>query len=224
MTNNNRICTRCGASEKDTKFQKTGPYCTKCKTEYTRLWRKNNPEKARETARTYNQKNKERLNKQRNEYYHSHIEKCREKQKQYYENHKEEHKAKCRKNEAKTPHRTWTRKTLHGHKKRGNDIQVTIDQVYELALKTTTCKYCDKILDYSQDGSKKHSPQPNSPALDRITNENILHIKNIQIICHKCNEIKNNMTHDQLVDYCAMITNKFKTRNKIISRPATRDD
>lgn len=212
MENKMRIC-KCGANEKIDAFPTTGPYCTKCKSDYTRQWRKNNKELAKQRQRDYYKKNKTKINEQKREYNKKNKEKIAKTTKRYYETHRDHCIKMNRRNEAKTPHRTWARKTLHGHKKRGNEIQVTIDQVYKLALNTTTCRYCDRILDFSQDGSKNHSPQPNSPSLDRITNENVLRMDNIQIICHKCNEIKNSMAHDKFIEYCNMIVNKFSSDN-----------
>jgi hypothetical protein len=82
--------------------------------------------------------------------------------------------------------REWALGTLRNHRKKGNEILINVDQLEELAEETTHCKYCGRKLQWERFKGFTDAV----PTLDRINNENIISIDNIDIICHNCNSAK----------------------------------
>lgn len=103
--------------------------------------------------------------------------------------------------------RYWASSSISSHRSRKLKINISINELEQLAIQTTHCYYCGRKLDYSF-GKKKNS-KSNSPTLDRINGENELTINNVRIICHSCNSTKRDRTHIQFINYCKMISNKF---------------
>ena len=65
---------------------------------------------------------------------------------------------------------------------------------------------CDEPLDWEY-GTGRND---NSPTLDRVNNENILTLDNTWIICSRCNATKHNRTMKEFINYCTMISDKFR--------------
>jgi 5-methylcytosine-specific restriction endonuclease McrA len=98
--------------------------------------------------------------------------------------------------------------TFNDHKRYKQFIvNITKYEIEQLALNTNKCIYCDIELNYNR--GKKYKTMLNSPSLDRTNNEKEININNIQIICHRCNTIKHDMTHKEFVIYCKTIVDKF---------------
>jgi len=133
---------------------------------------------------------------------------CKQTRKQYHKDgkYKIAYKSWIKKN----PHYAWAKGTIQAHKKRGYKISLTVKELSTLAKHTATCKLCDCELKWNQ-GMGDGKLKKNSPTLDRIDNENYLNIKNTQIICHRCNSIKNSMSMIELIAFCKMIVNKYNT-------------
>jgi len=106
----------------------------------------------------------------------------------------------------KNPELLWARKTYNSHARRKLTILMTIKENAELRKKTKACIYCGSMLNYR---STRDTPRNNTPSLDRINNEKILTKENCRIICHLCNTIKNDMTHDEFIEYCKHIALNF---------------
>ncbi len=104
--------------------------------------------------------------------------------------------------------RKWSSSTLHQHKNRGCEIEISIDNVYEIAKKTDFCNVCGIKLNWEYN-SKKGKTLSNSPSLDRINCENVINKNNIMIVCHKCNKTKQDRTMKEFVEYCKNIVKKF---------------
>lgn len=112
-------------------------------------------------------------------------------------------------NDPNNKYKLFASSTFNDHKRYDKYIlNITKDEINHLAMNTHKCIYCNVELNYNR--GNKHKTEPNSPSLDRINNENIINIKNIQIICHRCNTIKHDMSHNEFVIYCKNIANKFK--------------
>lgn len=97
--------------------------------------------------------------------------------------------------------------TINDHRRNGYIVNIEIKDLENLAINTSNCIYCDTKLNY--DRGHKHSTFGNSPSLDSINNEKNLNINNVQIICHRCNTIKHDMSHNEFINYCNNIVNKF---------------
>lgn len=164
-------------------------WCKKCLKKYC----KNNSEKIKKISRNYYKKNNEKLKQQSNEYYQVNKERINKR------------KIKYRK---KYPYGHWVRNTLYKHKIRGFIINITIEELLQIAEKTKYCSMCGIELDWKY-GNKDGKVQSDSPTLDRINNQEILNRNNIWIICYKCNILKRNRTIKEFVNYCGIIWNKF---------------
>lgn len=102
--------------------------------------------------------------------------------------------------------RNWAYRAIWAKRKDGYVIKFSLDDLTKIALKHNPCRYCGGPIDYS--GGKI---KDNSPNLDRIENaKGDLELRDIQLICHKCNVTKLNRSHKEFVRYCAMVYRKFK--------------
>lgn len=111
----------------------------------------------------------------------------------------------------KNPIRSWALRTINGHKKKNYIINITVDQLCEIAIKTNNCPICSVDLDWRPFKGTNHSIY-NSPTLDRINNEKILNLSNVWIICNQCNMGKGARTLREYIDHChnVIITNGDK--------------
>jgi len=107
------------------------------------------------------------------------------------------------------PIKNWAGRSLSRHKEWGYNVKVNRDYLEELRRNTKNCCYCNCKL---KSGKKKLWAK--SPTLDVIDGSKNVTVGNIQVICHRCNMTKQNRTHEQFVDYCSNIVNKFPTRKK----------
>lgn len=139
--------------------------------------------------------------------------KAKEDAKKYRSTHTE-HYAKLR----RTPRvyvRSWARNTISGHRKCGYDVNISIDELVEIANNSKICPICDRGLNWSSD-NKNGRACSTSPSLDRINNEQCLNKTNVWIICHSCNSKKRDDTMEQLVTWCKRIVEKFGEHEDVV--------
>lgn len=108
----------------------------------------------------------------------------------------------------KNPHRKWASGTLSRHRKSKYVVNITTDELAEIAKNCTCCKYCGTELNWKF-GDKNRVVVMNSPSLDRIDNGNELSLENVQIICHKCNSRKYNDTEKEFIAFCNRVSKEF---------------
>lgn len=104
---------------------------------------------------------------------------------------------------------SWIANILSNHRQR---FVVDID-TYELAEKWKDVKYCNICgihLDWS---CGKGIMQNNSPSIDRINNEKIMNINNVQLVCSQCNRIKSSNTMTKFIKSCKRIVDYNKNIN-----------
>jgi len=183
-----KICSKCNKTKPISEFSKDRR--TKDGLHY---WCKKCQSK---NAKKYYQENKNNLKKY---------------QRRYYQNNKEKIKKQFKNWRKKNYHRYWTLATLNNHKRSGYIININPDESEKMAKKSIYCPICEFKLNWSF--GIKLRIQSNSPTLDRIDNNKILTLNNIQILCKKCNVTKQDRTMQEFIDYCTMISNKFK-KNK----------
>jgi hypothetical protein len=111
----------------------------------------------------------------------------------------------------KRPYETWVRAVRNHHKKQGYELRFSFDELVELGKRSLICDICETIFDwnYYLHGGRTQD----SPTLDRMDNEKILNMSNIQIVCMRCNLTKNDRTMTQFVKYCDMVVKKFSGVN-----------
>jgi hypothetical protein len=110
--------------------------------------------------------------------------------------------------QCKNPLKYWARYTVKNHKFNGHEVNITKEELVELAIQTTTCGICGCELIYNKGTNGKQTL--NSPSLDRKDNGHIMNLDNVWIICLRCNQHKSSKTMKEYVTYCTMIANKFK--------------
>ena len=107
------------------------------------------------------------------------------------------------------PHRTWADSTIRTHRGKGFIVKIKIKDLVELAKKSEICALCGNNLIWAYGVKRK---KENTPSLDRIKNEGVekeIEIKDIMIICCKCNTTKGNRTLEDFIEYCRNITRRF---------------
>ena len=102
-------------------------------------------------------------------------------------------------------HRYWAQETLSSHRKRGVEVNMSIDELETLAIRTTACEICGTKLCWEKGRGFTNS----SPTLDRMGNEPTIEEKNILILCRRCNTSKSDRTLNEFVDYCRQVVNWF---------------
>lgn len=132
-------------------------------------------------------------------------EKVKENSKKYYIENSKKYKDRQKKYRKENYIRNWCYQTLNKHKKtRGHEIKITIDELLSVVIKSKKCNYCDCDLKWN---IGKYTD--NSPTLDRLNNENFLSLENIQILCRRCNLSKQDRSHEEFLNFCKRIKNKF---------------
>jgi hypothetical protein len=106
----------------------------------------------------------------------------------------------------KRKHYYWAHASIYAHKKSGLIINISPQELENIAKASIFCKYCGTNLNFNQ---RKGGLLNESPTLDRTNNDQILNKESVQIICRLCNSTKQNRTHEEFINYCRMIGNKF---------------
>jgi hypothetical protein len=107
----------------------------------------------------------------------------------------------------RNPKRRWATACLSGHRRRGFKIEITCQELYQIASRTDSCFICGTPLDW-QLGNKGNMKR-DSPTLDRADNENVIRKDNILILCYKCNATKRDRTLQEFIDYCEAVVKRF---------------
>ena len=102
--------------------------------------------------------------------------------------------------------RTWATSRIFNKKYLGMDIKFSIEWLAGKARNTTHCELCGHELDYN--AGKDYSCYA---SLDRINNEIVLTEDNVWIVCYRCNTTKSNRTLTEFIDYCELITKRWRT-------------
>ena len=135
------------------------------------------------------------------EYYLVNKIKISKRQQIYRKNNKKKCDSRIKKWAQDNKFRYWASVARRNHKPK-NIVNITLKELTEIAEYTEICSICKIKLDYSLN---KGRHQYNSPSLDRMNNENYLDIKNVWIICRKCNTTKNNRTVQEFIEYCKTV-------------------
>jgi hypothetical protein len=125
----------------------------------------------------------------------------------HYYNNIEKERQRVKIQRCKNPRRTWSADTVGCHRKRGHEIKITIQELYNWVLGINSCKICGVVLNWEL--GNKHTVQSNSPTLDRIDNGNTIEFGKIQILCHPCNTAKRERTMAEFIAYCHMVASKY---------------
>ncbi len=96
--------------------------------------------------------------------------------------------------------RDWSRHTIYTHRKRGFIIEITREEIEELARSTKNCAICGREFDWIRRG-KVNS---HTPTLDRINNEKVLSRMTVQLVCWECNR-----TLHEFVRFCSTVVARF---------------
>ena len=149
----------------------------------------------REYQKDYKQKHSQKLKEQSSRFYHSHKDK--------YEQNMKNHRDRC-------PHRVWSIVSRCAHKRAGYIVIISIDELEQLAKKTTHCSYCGCELKWGYGNKRGHKWQ-DSPSLDRVNNEKELRTDNVEIICRKCNVRKQDSSKQELLNWCKRVLEHQKS-------------
>ena len=101
--------------------------------------------------------------------------------------------------------RIWAYNSLKSHIKKGFTVNISTNELKEVAKKSKNCPYCSKELAWTNRIS-----MPNSPTLDRINNENDISNDNYLIICRECNTSKSNRSIQEFLDYIKNVKSKLE--------------
>lgn len=125
---------------------------------------------------------------------------------QYYKANKERYKENYLKWRKENPKRAWVNFVLSNHKRRGYIVNITNNELLEAIKNIKSCPFCgcELVWEYGKGINKS------TPTLDRINNEKDINLDNIQILCRKCNAMKQDKTMIELVEWCEIIYKKFK--------------
>lgn len=97
---------------------------------------------------------------------------------------------------------TWSGKSICNHEKDGCTVKFDKFQLHEKIKHIEHCNYCNIKLTWGY--GKGHSQS--SPTLDRVNNEKIMTLDNVQVLCRQCNTSKGNRTHAEYIVHCTNMT------------------
>lgn len=180
--------------------------CKECSNKKNNSWYYNNKKRHAEYGRAWRKKNSETAKKYNREYYARNSEKERERKRIFNEKYPNSAIEAFRKMKNKRPYRVWSHATLSSHRRRKIEINITVDDLENLAKNSEKCLFCGIKMRY---GGGNHRVAKHSATLDRIDNEKHMDMNNIQIICHSCNTAKGTMAMEEYIDHCKMIAKKF---------------
>lgn len=115
------------------------------------------------------------------------------------------------------PIKVWCKDTIRNHKQKRYKVLFNWEELLSIAKKTKHCPICETKLDWKLGVGLNN----NSPTLDRINNDKILTLNNIQIVCWKCNTAKGQMTMKEFIEYCDKVSKKFKNNEQKITELTT---
>ena len=130
----------------------------------------------------------------------------------YHKTHLDDDRKYEREYARKNPRRRWANACLSGHRRRGYAVEITSEELYQIASRTEHCFICDCQIDW-QLGNKGHMNN-RSPTLDRLDNEKVIRKDNSLILCYQCNASKRDRTLKELVDYCEAVAKKFPSHRE----------
>ena len=96
----------------------------------------------------------------------------------------------------------WAVTTIYN---RGMIVEFTKDWLEQRAHETKYCELCEVELRWKP--CEQHAMFPDTPTLDRISNERVLTKDNTMILCNSCNAGKGIMNLDEYIAKCKRITN-----------------
>jgi hypothetical protein len=105
----------------------------------------------------------------------------------------------------KNPKYSWAHTTRDKHKRNGYDVKFTTKELVNFIKDIKVCPYCGTEFDFSVNPNKSLSQRP---TLDRIDNEQIMTLKNIQVLCHSCNTMKGQFPHNKFLDKIKLILSR----------------
>lgn len=190
--NGKRRCTKCGKLKKVDKFYYLDAECKSCQLDYSKKYR----ESHRKEAKEYREKNRDKINAYK---------------RKYYQEHKDKKIRQSTKWRAENIERSWATNSIYSHRKRGMIVEFTAEELLS-AHDTSFCAICGQELNWCI-SEKRGLKIKGSPTIDRIDNDTTMTISNVQIVCSKCNTMKQDLTMKQFIEYCTLISNKFSGDN-----------
>ena len=170
--------------------------CRDCAKQAALEWKKQNPQKARESQRKDYQRNKDQYLEYAKQWRENNTDRIR----QYYQENKEVIK------ERRKGNSNLLREMLRSAKRRASDNCLPFDLTIEY-METIAMDYCPvtgEPLDWDLQFSEEGKSNPLAPSLDKIVPTLGYTQGNVAIISNQMNRLKSDMTLDQLsqlVDY-----------------------
>jgi hypothetical protein len=178
------------------KANKLSSRCKDCTKKVTKEWKKQNPQKVRETRLKEYQRNKDQYSERNKQWRENNVAYRR----QYYQEHKEYFKDKRRGKDNRL------NEMLRSAKRRASDnclpFDLTIEYMETIAM--DHCPITGELLDWELQFSEEGKRNPTAPSLDKIIPSLGYTQGNVAIIGHRMNALKSDMTLEelnQLVDY-----------------------
>lgn len=107
----------------------------------------------------------------------------------------------------KNSKRRWALACLAGHRRRGFTIEMTSEELFQMASKTDVCFICGCRLDWQLGNNGKMNRC--SPTLDRLDNESVIRRNSVAILCCRCNATKRERTMREFLEYCNSVVVRF---------------
>ena len=174
--------------------------------EYHRIYMREryqrDPKAGAERARKARQADPEKARAQLREYRAKNPKKSAEWNRRWHREHPEAKVRWAKKN----PFVAWAMCSNGHHRKAGYIVKITTRELAAMAEKTPMCHYCGTTLDYTL---FKGMHLENSATADRLNNESILDLNNVQIICLSCNRRKRKRPH---LDFLEHLGKKMEVR------------
>ena len=170
--------------------------------ERSKLWRLNNPIKAKESYKRWRDANPEKVKIM------DKIKRIKNREKVNTYHRSPRGKLMRRNRINRNPLQYIISASLRNHRHKGIVIQTNSRELVAKFKTITHCQicFCELDLTYYKDGTKHINLK--RPSLDRIDNETIITKDNVQIICLSCNTTKGPRTMKEFLDYCKLVSKR----------------
>lgn len=100
----------------------------------------------------------------------------------------------------------WAYAVIDRHVRRNMEVHFTREWLEQKARETPCCELCGDELRWEP--CERHWMYTNTPTLDRVSNEKVLTIDNVMILCNSCNAGKGVQSLDEYIAKCKRIASK----------------
>lgn len=109
------------------------------------------------------------------------------------------------------PWRLWSTRAREALRSRNVDVtELSREEIEIIAEKAENCPICGRVLDWDSGASRRGTPPPDVPVLDRPYLDEVVDPSRVWVICQGCYTLKGGMEFPAFVAYCVSVADSFR--------------